>query len=195
MTDRLQAQMNFLNELEKLKNVYRRNKVLDRSRGETTAEHSWHIALMAFVLSEHVDQGKIDIWRVVKMLLIHDVVEIYAGDTWIYDDAGILSQQEREDNAASKLFTLLPHDQAGEFEALRKEFDARETPEAAFAASIDALQPLSNYLLSGKRGDHDPTPRKEDVLRRKGHIEKSSQTLWELAQSLIHESTQLGLYE
>lgn len=187
--------MNFLNELEKLKGVYRRNRVFDRSRGESSAEHSWHIALMAFVLAEHVDNAEVDIWKVVKMLLVHDVVEIYAGDTWAYDTSGNLSRQEREDSAAAKLFSLLPNDQAAEFEALRKEFDEGATPEAAFAASIDALQPLSNHLLSGKKGDDEPAPRQKDVLRRKSHIEKSSRSLWDLAQSLIRDSAQLGLYE
>jgi len=82
MSERLHAQMNFLNELEKLKAVYRRNKVSDRSRCENSAEHSWHVAMMALVLAEHADTSELDLWRVVKMLLIHDVVEIYAGDTW-----------------------------------------------------------------------------------------------------------------
>jgi putative hydrolase of HD superfamily len=187
--------MNFLNELEKLKGIYRRNKVLDRSRGESSAEHSWHIAVMAFVLAEHVDTDEINLWKVVKMLLLHDIVEVYAGDTWAYDISGNLSQQEREDRAAAKLFSLLPDDQAVEFEALRKEFDEGATPEAAFAASIDALQPLSNHLLSGKKGDDEPAPSRNDVLRRKSHIEKTSRSLWELAQGLIHDSVQHGLYE
>lgn len=153
MRERLQAQMKFLNELEKLKAVYRRNKVSDRSRCENSAEHSWHVAMMALVLAEHADTSELDLWRVVKMLLIHDVVEIYAGDTWAYDEGGATTQQQKESLAAETLFGLLPDDQAREFLSLRREFEERSTAEAAFAASIDAFQPLSNHLLSGRAGD------------------------------------------
>jgi putative hydrolase of HD superfamily len=194
MDDRLGSQMRFLNEIEKLKLVYRRNKLVDRSRGENSAEHSWHVAMMAMVLAEHVDGQRLDVWRVVKMLLIHDLVEIYAGDTWLYDEAGALEQGDKEEMAAKRLFSLLPSDQAQEMLELRREFEERSTPEGAFAASVDALQPLTNYLLSGQAGDSDPAPARERVVERKRHIEASSVRLWGLAKDLIEKSVERGLY-
>ena len=194
MNDRLRVQMSFLNELERLKTVYRRNRVVDRSRHENSAEHSWHLAVMALVLSEHADVKDLDLWRVVKMLLLHDVVEVYAGDTWAYDEGETASQSQREEMAARKLFALLPNDQADEFLGLLREFADRSSPEGAFAASIDALQPLSNHLLSGRSGDDNPAPACTQVLQKKNHIGGSSSALWRLAQELIEESRARGLY-
>ena len=190
---RLQSQMKFLNEVEKLKVVYRRNKTIDLSRSENSAEHSWHVALMALILSEHADTKSLDMFKVVKMLLVHDLVEIYAGDTWIYDLAAIREQKELESEGAKRLFALLPADQGEELNALWQEFEQRATPEAAFAASIDALQPLSNHLLSGSPDDEE-RPAEQAVLDRKRHIGASSTDLWQLAQILIEESTNKGLY-
>ena len=186
--------MNFLNELEKLKTVYRRNRVVDRSRYENSAEHSWHIAVMALVLAEHAEVKGLDMWRVVKMLLLHDVVEVYAGDTWAYDEGEATSQSQREEKAARKLFSLLPNEQSDEFLELLREFEGRSSPEGAFAASIDALQPLSNHLLTGRSGDDNPAPACEQVVKRKSHIKQSSSTLWHLAEEIIELSRKRGLY-
>jgi putative hydrolase of HD superfamily len=191
---RLAQQIAFINEIEKLKLVYRRNRTIDQSRFENSAEHSWHLALMAMVLAEHANTPGLDIFTVVKMLLIHDLVEIYAGDTWLYDAAGALVQAEKEARAAQQLFALLPADQAAEFHQLWEAFVARATPEAAFAASLDALQPLLNYLLSGSPGEPGDMLAEQDVLRRKQGIAQGSQTLWELAQDVIAASTARGLY-
>ena len=192
--ERLTQQLGFLNEIEKLKLVYRRNKTVDQSRYENSAEHSWHVALMALMLAEHADAPGIDLFKVLKMLLIHDLVEIYAGDTWLYDDQAALVQAENETIAAKRLFELLPDDQAAEFHQLWHEFDARATSEAAFAAAIDGLQPLLNHLLSGDPAEQEGLLARADVLRRKQHIETSSHTLWNVAQAVIEASTRRGLY-
>ena len=191
MQDTLSKQLAFLHEIDRLKTIIRRSPILDRSRRENSAEHSWHLAMYAIVLAEHANEP-VNVDRVIKMLLIHDLVEIYAGDTWLYDTTASTDQRDKEAKAAQKLFGMLPADQAGEFSALWQEFEHRRSPEAAYAASIDALQPLANHLLSGEP-DAD-APARQDVLNRKRHIDVSSHTLWQLAESIIEESTEKGLY-
>lgn len=192
--DRIERQLNFLNEVENLKVVYRRNRTKDRSRFENSAEHSWHVALLALVFAEHANETKLDLFKVVKLLLIHDLIEIYAGDTWLYDVAAVETQKEREQKAAQELFNLLPSDQAAEFKLLWFEFEERMSPEAKYAASIDLLQPLSNHLLSGVASDEGPKPSEASVFGRKAAIADGSSPLWELAKKLIEESTKNGLY-
>lgn len=195
MDERLTQQLAFLNEIEKLKIVYRRNRTIDRARFENSAEHSWHVALMALVLAEHAHTPDLDLFKVVKMLLLHDLVEIYAGDTWLYDVAATNTQAAREQMSASTLYALLPATQANEFSALWQEFTARSTPEAKFAAAIDALQPLVNHLLTGSPDDDGSRPPVAAVLARKQPIGESAPALWELAKSIIDQSAQRGLYE
>jgi putative hydrolase of HD superfamily len=192
--ERLSSQLAFLDEIEKLKLVYRRNQTIDRSRFENSAEHSWHVALMALVLAEHAGSPALDVLKVVKLLLIHDLVEIYAGDTWIYDIQAAKDQAQREALSADQIFGMLPTDQAAEFRALWDEFAARDTPEARFAAAIDALQPLTNHLLSGMADPAEPAPTRDEVIERKRHIAASSPALWEVAQSIIAASARAGLY-
>jgi putative hydrolase of HD superfamily len=192
--ERLSRQLAFLDEIEKLKLVYRRNMTVDRSRFENSAEHSWHVALMALVLAEHAEDQTMDVLKVVKLLLIHDLVEIYAGDTWLYDAEAAQEQAQREARSAERLFGLLPPDQSAKFRALWDEFEARNTPEARFAAAIDALQPLTNHLLSGAADPAEPTPTRDEVIERKRHIAASSPALWEVAQSVIAASARAGLY-
>lgn len=194
MGDRLASQVAFLNEVERLKVVYRRNRTIDRSRSESSAEHSWHVALMALVLAEHAGSDALDMFRVVRLLLVHDLVEIYAGDTWLYDAEASEDQGEQEASSASRLFALLPDDQAAEFHSVWEEFELRSSPEATFAAAIDALQPLLNHLLAGDAGADEARPSRADVLARKGHIGESSEALWRLAQTVIDASTRKGLY-
>lgn len=194
MSKRLDSQMRFLDEIEKLKVVYRQNRTVDRSRPENSAEHSWHVALMAIVLFEYADDKSLNLAKIVSMLLIHDLVEIYAGDTWAYDVEATVGQAAREQTAAERIFSMLPADQAKHFQSLWAEFEARSTPDAAFAASIDALQPLSNHLRSGStEGDYKPIEQQR-ILDRKRHIGESSSTLWELAQQIIRDSSARGLY-
>lgn len=146
---RLLAQIEFLREVDKLKSILRRTSLMDGSRRENSAEHSWHIALAAMVLAEH-SNVEVDLPRVLKMLLLHDIVEIDAGDTFAFDEAGKASQAERENAAAARLFGLLPAEQRDEFMALWAEFEARDTAEAKFAMALDRLLPvLQNSANAG----------------------------------------------
>jgi putative hydrolase of HD superfamily len=148
---------------------------------------------MALVLSNHAHK-ELDILRVIKMLLIHDLVEIYSGDTWAYDLEAGTTQASRERESARKVFSLLPAEQGADFEQLWREFEERQTPEAQFAASIDALQPLMNHLISGSNDASLALPARADVFEKKRHIALSSTSLWEYAQEVIDESTRRGLY-
>lgn len=191
---RIEQQLCFLNEVEKLKVVYRQNRVVDRSRFENSAEHSWHVALMALVFAEHSNDSNINLFRVVKLLLVHDLVQIYAGDTWVYDAVGARTQEDREREAAQQLFGLLPSDQAEEFKSMWTEFESQSSAEAKYAASVDMLQPLANHLLSGAAYDEGPKPGVKAVRKRKAAIADASLPLWALAQQLIEQSAEKGLY-
>ncbi len=146
---RLQAQLDFLREVDKLKGVLRRTSLMDGSRRENSAEHSWHIALAAVVLAEH-SNAKVDLLRVLKLLLMHDLVEIDAGDTFAFDEMGKASQAERESAAATRLFGMLPPAQRAEFLELWEEFEAGASAEAKFATALDRLLPvLQNFANAG----------------------------------------------
>ena len=152
MSDRLQAQFDFLNEADRLKSVLRATTLVDGSRPENSGEHSWHLALYALVLADQAGPG-VDINRVIRMLLIHDLVEIDAGDTYCYDAQGRLDQEERELRAAERIFAMLPEPQAAELRGLWDEFETRETPEARFAHAMDRFQAfLHNYVTEGEAG-------------------------------------------
>ena len=148
--ERLKKQIQFILEVDKIKNIFRMTKIHDGSRRENDAEHSWHLALMAFLLSEYSKADKIDILKVMKMCIVHDIVEIDAGDTFCYDTAAGKDKLEREQKAAERIFGLLPEDQTRELKGLWEEFEAMETPEAKYAAALDRLQPVMlNYLNNG----------------------------------------------
>ena len=147
MTPRLDAQMAFLHEADRLKSVVRATRITGGARGETSAEHSWHVALMALVLGEHAPGG-VDPLRVMRMLLIHDLVEIDAGDAPIFGDHDAETLAEAEARAADRLFGLLPPDQGAAFRALWDEFEANETPDARFAKSLDRFSAPNQNLLS-----------------------------------------------
>lgn len=165
-TERFLKQIDFIIEIDKLKSIFRQSYLIDGSRKENDAEHSWHLAVMAFLLSEHFEKGAMDIPKVMKMVLIHDLVEVYAGDTYCYDEKGHEDKCEREKAAAEKLFSLLPDDQKQEFMELWREFENCTSVEARFAAVLDRLQPLLlNYHSKGKSWiEHDIS--KEQVLKR-----------------------------
>lgn len=146
MTDRIQKQLDFIIELDKMKSIFRHTILTDRTRRENDAEHSFHIASMAFLLREHSAFDDVNLSRVVQMLLVHDLVEIDAGDTFAYDDSGNSTKEERENRAAARIFGMLPEDQGAPLEALWREFDAMETHDAKFAAALDRLQPMLNNL-------------------------------------------------
>ena len=145
--DRLDRQLLFTAEIDKMTSVIRRTMLLDRSRRENDAEHSWHIAVMAQLFSEYATEP-VDVGRVVKMCVVHDLVEIYAGDTFAYDVAGNIGKKEREDAAADKLFAQLPKDQGDMIRDLWEEFDAMETADAKYAACMDRLQPFFHNTLT-----------------------------------------------
>ncbi len=191
MNTRLEQQIAFILEIDKLKSVLRRSYLLNENRHENSAEHSWHLSVMALVLAEHAD-AEIDQGRVLKMLLVHDIVEIDAGDTFIYDTAGNDTKATREQEAAHRIFGLLPSDQSAELQELWQEFEARETPEAKFAAALDRLMPLlHNYHTEGRSWkEHGIT--KEQVLRLNRHIANGSETLWEYAEALIDDAAARG---
>ncbi|MGC7095799.1 HD domain-containing protein [Amycolatopsis lurida] len=188
---RLVGQLTFLAEADKLKTVLRQSPLAAAERRENDAEHSWHLALMVAVLAEHADEP-IDLGRTVQLVVVHDLVEIYAGDTPLYDDHGRESQQEREEAAAEKLFGLLPDDQKTHFRALWDEFEARETPEARFAKAMDRLQPLLlNWLAKGGTWQ-TPGVTAATVRERKAVIGDASAELWAAASTLIAEGERRG---
>jgi putative hydrolase of HD superfamily len=192
MNQRLLQQLDFLVEVDKLKSVYRRSYITDRSRHENDAEHTWHLTMMAILLLEHVDNQQLDILRVLKMLIVHDLVEIDAGDTFAYDEQGHEDKYEREQAAARRLFGMLPDDQREELMTLWEEFEARQSPEAQYAAALDRLQPLiQNYRTEGVSWrEHGVTSDK--VLARNRHIGDISSELWAYVQSLVADSVNKG---
>lgn len=148
--DKLKKQMDFLIEIDKLKNIFRQSLVTESERHENDAEHSWHICMFAFILEEYAPEGT-DLLRCIKMLLIHDLVEIYAGDTYLYDEKGYLDKQKREQEAAEKLFSVLDESQYSELKSLWYEFEESATKESKFANTMDRIQPVFlNYLSKGK---------------------------------------------
>ena len=139
--ERLEKQMAFIREIDKEKQIFRQSYVTDGTRKENDAEHAWHMAIMTFLLSEYANE-EIDVLKTIRMILIHDIVEIDAGDTYAYDDSAKATQKEREERAANRLFGLLPEDQAKDLRSLWDEFEAGETKEAKFARTMDNVQPL-----------------------------------------------------
>ena len=189
--DRLARQLYFVLELDKLKSVYRRTYLIDGTRSENSAEHSWHLALLAMVLAEHANEP-LDVGKVIRMVLIHDIVEIDAGDTYIYDAQD--DKPEREQRAADRIFGLLPPDQAQEFRDLWDEFEARQTAEARFASALDRFIPqLHNFHTQGRSWkEHGITS--ESVLMRNVEISHGSMTLWEWTQMLIERAEAEGFF-
>lgn len=189
---RLAQQIRFIIEVDKLKEVFRQTLLTQSRRQENDAEHSWHLCLMVIVLAEHANTPSIDILRVLKMLLIHDIVEIDAGDTFAYDTARMADQHEREARAADRLFGLLPSDQTVEFRALWDEFEARVTPEAKFAAAVDRFQPvLQNCLTEGAAWrQHGVTS--DRVIARNRHIADGATAVWDYAAQMIAHAVKAG---
>ncbi len=189
---RLAQQVEFIVEIDKLKQVYRRTWLIDASRHENDAEHSWHLGVMAVLLVEHARSPQLDLLRVLKMVLIHDLVEIDAGDTFAYDDAAAVDKADRERAAAERLFHLLPSDQAAEFRSVWDEFEARRTPEAQYAAALDRFQPmLHNYRTQGKAWrEHGITA--DRVLARNQSMAEGSPALWQYAQQFVADAVAQG---
>lgn len=192
MNERLNRQIEFIREIDKLKTIYRQSYLMDKSRHENDAEHTWHITLMAWLLEEHLDQRKVNLLRVMKMLLVHDLVEIDAGDTFAYDEQGQEGKFEREMVAAKRIFGLLPVDQRDEMLALWLEFEQRETLESRYAAAMDRIQPLlHNYFTGGKAWqEHGVTA--DRVRARIVFLQEDLPDLYSLVQHLIDDAVKQG---
>ena len=191
--ERLRKQIEFLAEADRLKSVLRVTGLIhDSSRRENSAEHSWTLALMAITLSEHAREP-VDVLRVIKMCLLHDLVEIYTGDTIVYDQAGRERQAQLEREMAPKFFGRLPAGQAQEMLGLWLEFEEKRTPEARFAAAIDRLAPLivNHRTGGGSWVKHGIT--RAQVMARNAHIEAGSESLWAYAQELIEDAASKGM--
>lgn len=191
--ERFTQQIEFLLELDKLKNIYRQTLVLHEDRAENDAEHSFHLAIMAAVLAEHANEP-VDILHTMKMVLVHDVVEIDAGDTYCYDAKGNADKAEREQKAADRLFALLPEDQEHEFRSLWEEFEAKETPESKFANALDRIQPmLLNYKKGGiswmKHGISEEQVRNRNIPT----VSAGSDTIGEFAAEIIAAAKAEGM--
>ena len=190
--DNLSKQISFIKEIDKIKYIQRKTKLFNSDRPENDAEHSWHLAMMTIVLAEHGDTP-VDVLKVLKMVLIHDIVEIDAGDTFIYDTTKSHTNTDNELMAAKRIFGLLPGEQADEFIAIWEEFEAGDTNEAKFARSMDRLEPLlqntSNDGGTWKEFDVDY----HQVYEKKKVIKDGSTSLWKYAENLINESVEKGI--
>jgi 5'-deoxynucleotidase YfbR-like HD superfamily hydrolase len=189
---RLDQQIGFIVEIDRLKEVLRQSLLTQSRRRENSAEHSWHFALLAVTLREYAPFPELDLLRVLKMILIHDLVEIDAGDTYCYDAAGNQDKALREQCAADRIFNLLPLDQANEIRSLWDEFEAQATPEAKYAAALDRVQPvLLNYHTQGQSWrEHGVTL--AQVLERNRHIEAGAPALWAYVRELIDDALAKG---
>ena len=191
MDERLQKQLDFILEIDKEKNIFRQTHLSGHGRNENDAEHAWHMAIMAYLLQEYSNE-KIDVARVMLMCLIHDVVEIDAGDTYAYDAEGLKTQKAREEAAKERLYSMLPEDQKADLVAIFDEFEERKTPEAKFARALDNLQPL---LLNHSNGggdwrEHGVTA--EQVYGRQSKTRLGSEQLFKVVDRIIRENIEKG---
>ena len=189
--NRFEQQMKFILEIDKVKNVFRQTYLADGNRKGNDAEHSWHMAIMAFLLKEYA-QEEVDIMRVVLMVLIHDLVEIDAGDTYAYDLDGLQTKREREVKAAERIFGLLPKDQEEQFRELWDEFEAYESAEAKYAHMLDNFQPLMlNDALDGKSWKEHKV-KKSQIYSRNAKTMEGSEKIWEYMKDLVQKNIDRG---
>ena len=188
---RLEQQLSFALEIDKEKNIFRQTHLSGHGRNENDAEHAWHMAVMAYLLREYSNE-EVDIAKVMLMCLIHDIVEIDAGDTYAYDAEGLKTQKAREEAAKERIFSLLPPDQKAEFTALFDEFEAYETAEAKFAHSLDNLQPLllNNSNEGGDWKEHGVSS--ATVYTRQRKTKLGSEKLYEVTDRIIQENIRKG---
>lgn len=189
--DRLQKQMEFIVEVDKVKKIMRQTYLSDASRKEDDAEHSWHLALMAVLLKEYSNE-EVDLTKVIPMVLIHDLVEIDAGDTYAYSGESVAVTEARERKAAERVFGILPEDQEKVFRDLWEEFEAYETPEAKFAHVLDNCQPMLLNDASNGLSWTEHQVRKSQIYKRNEHTAEGSRKIWNYMQSLIQKHIDLG---
>ncbi len=191
IAERLQKQMDFILEIDKLKKITRQSYISDASRFENDTEHSWHLAMMCMILSEYANE-EVDMLRVMKMVLIHDIIEIDAGDTYAYDDAANATKRQREEKAADRIFNILPADQAAEMRELWEEFEESKTNEALFAHTLDNLQPLMlNDATNGKAWRAHEV-HKSQILKRNEKTALGAEELWNYCEMLIDRNVNKG---
>lgn len=190
--ERLEKQLDFIREIDKEKQIFRQTYLADGKRKENDAEHAWHMAVMTLLLSEYANEN-IDVLHAIRMILIHDVVEIDAGDTYAYDDNAKLTQRAREEAAAARIFGMLPEDQAKEMLALWEEFEAGETPEARFARAMDNFQPMMLNDATGGLAWEEHGVVVSKVLKRNERSPRGSQILWDYAkENFLEKNVRLG---
>ncbi len=191
MDNRMEKQLAFSLEIDKVKNIFRQTHLSGNGRNENDAEHSWHMAIMAYLLREYANE-RVDIAKVMLMCLIHDIVEIEAGDTYAYDTEGLKTQKEREDVAKNAIFSMLPEEQANEFIQLFDEFEAYETAESKFAHAMDNIQPLllNNSNNGGDWKEHNVTI--EQIYKRQSKTKLGSEALFEVTDRIIQENIRKG---
>ncbi|MCI8327899.1 MAG: HD domain-containing protein [Lachnospiraceae bacterium] len=183
--------MKFVLELDKIKSIVRQTYLANGERKEDDAEHSWHLALMCFTLAEYANEP-IDVFRTMKMVLLHDVIEIDAGDTYAYDQAGNDTKRERELAAAERIFPLLPKDQAIEYRNLWDEFEDRKTPEAKFARVLDNAQPILLNDASGGKSWREHSVKKSQIMKRNEKTSEGSKKIWDYLERVIEENIKKG---
>lgn len=191
MDQRMEQQFAFALEVDKLKNIFRQTRLSGHGRRENDAEHSWHIALMAYLFREYANE-EVDILRVMLMCLVHDIVEIDAGDTYAYDAQGLETQKAREAAARERLYSILPEDQGAELAALFDEFEACETPEARFARALDNIQPMMLNHSNGGGDWREHGIAAEQVYRRQSRTRLGSERLFAVADEVIRENIRKG---
>lgn len=190
--EQLLRQIEFIKEIDKIKFIFRKTKLIGSDRNENDAEHSWHLAMMAMVLAEHANEP-IDVLRVIKMVLIHDIVEIDAGDVFIYDTTKNHTNTKEELKAAKRIFGLLPKDQAEELIALWEEFEAGETADARFAKAMDRLEPLLQNSSNNGGTWNEFGVNYQKVYDKKKLIKKGSESIWEYTEQLINDCVEQGI--
>ncbi|NLK37354.1 MAG: HD domain-containing protein [Epulopiscium sp.] len=189
--ERLAKQMNFILEIDKAKNIFRQTYLTDGNRKENDAEHSWHLAIMAFVLAEYFEE-EIDVLKVMKMVLMHDIVEIDAGDTYCYDDIANLDKAEREQKSAQRIYGILPEEQGKEYLELWEEFEEGKTKEANFAAILDRLHPIMLNLASDGKAWLEHNVDKSQVLKRNERTLNGPEEIAEYFLGIIDEALKKG---
>ncbi|MEM7051094.1 MAG: HD domain-containing protein [Acidobacteriota bacterium] len=195
MSSRLEQQIEFILEIDRLKSILRQTTLTDDSRRENSAEHSWHIALMVFVLAEHAVGEDLALDRVMQMLLVHDLVEIDAGDTFCYDAEANRDKEIREQRAADRIFGLLPPDQGERLRRLWDEFEAGETPEARYAVALDRMQPMLLNLASEGSSWQRHGIRRQQVVERNRPIGDGAPALWRYMEERLAAAVRDGLLE
>lgn len=189
--DRMKKQIEFLMEIDKVKNIFRQTYLADGVRKENDAEHSWHLAIAAFLLKEYAKE-EVDLLKVIIMVLIHDLVEIDAGDTYAYDTEGAKTKRAREEAAADRIFGILPEDQGMYFRELWEEFEAYESTDAKYAHLLDNFQPLLLNHESGGKSWVEHDVKKSQIYKRNEKIEETSPEVWEYMKCVVDEHMEMG---